>query len=228
MRYLYLAPVVAALVVTGCEASADRPLAPEVGSQRSADPNQDGVIDLTDFVLWKSSFPGNGNLQIHAGTATGAASGGVVLFEFANGSIIGRTTPPSGTPGDDDVVLDVIARTVDFQILAPGGNLLCEADFGEGNRTFQLRDAAGEVLFTLLPGLVFDGDVIIPRTGHEFHRLVADRLFLSYNHFGIHEGWWPRGPILATATENVQLASPMRQIVIAAMLAGRCGSLGIQ
>ncbi len=228
MRSPRLTATLAALALVACEAPADSPMAPEGHPQHGIeDHNSDGVTDTRDLLLWRSSFPGSGDLQIYAGTTTDAASGGVLLFDFANGSIIGRTSPSSGTPVDDDVVFDVIARTVDNQILDPTGNVLCEAHYGEQVGTYHLRDATGAILFTLFETLVFEGDAILTSKGFGFVEMVRPETLYSYNHDRIHEGWWPRGEVLATATKNIQLASPMRHLVIAAMIHGRCGSLGI-
>lgn len=240
MPRLRFTAVLAALAIAGCEAPADGVLSPEVHAQPSPlAQSGDGVVDGRDLLIWRSSFPGSGDLRIYEGARTPASTSGDdddgLIFEFADGSIIGRTSPSSGTPGDEDV-FGPIAHTVGPQIFDPHGNLLCEADYGDQAETYLLRDADGEVLFTLFRTLVFRGAATIPsqglshkgfgflayEQGHDLH------LLYSYIQFQVHRGWWPDGEVLATATDIIQLATPMRHLVIAAMIDGKCGSLGVE
>lgn len=235
---LAIALVTLALALPACESAPEGPVAP--AAPAFADHNQDGVVDGNDLVIWWGpSRTGSGNLKIYAGARTPASTSDDdgddgLIFEFADGSIIGRTTPSSGTPDDDDVVFGPIAHMVGPQIFDPHGNLLCEADYGDQPGTYHLRDADG-VLFTLWERLVFKGAAAIRPTdwldrakGYGF--LMPEHghdLRYSYNNFQIHRGWWPDGEVLATATAIIHLASPIRLLVIAALIDGKCGSLGI-
>lgn len=104
---------------------------------------------------------------------------------------------------------------------------MCYADFGEQEGTFRLFDRVGQVLFTLFANLVFEGDVTIPRTGWEMNAVLGGTDFLLLRDGRVYGGRPPQPEILATATENIQLANPMRHLVIAAMLGGQCGSIGL-
>jgi hypothetical protein len=220
MRRLWAAPVVllSVLLGTGCDSGDDY----DTVDERFL------PVFTDDFWTWYPFFAGNGDLQIYGGSTDASDDDDDgLIFEFGNGSIIGRTSPSSGTPDDDDVGFGEFAHKVDNEIFDVHGNLLCWADFGAQPGTFQLHDADGEVLFTSFANLIFEGDVTLPKTGHEFAALMDDHLLYSYKHDRIHAGWWPEGEILATATANIQLANPMRHLVLAAVIDGQCGSLGL-
>lgn len=175
------------------------------------------------FWDWYPFFPGNGNLQIYPG-ATAAEE--ELSFSFADGSVF--PPPPTNQSGSGPDPDEPVAKVVENKIFDPDGVLLCSADFGEQPGVFQLKEEpGGEVLYTLYGNLVLEGDIEIPRTGREFKELIREWLLFSFKHRRVYMGLWPRGEPLATATENIELANPMRHLVIAALVGGRCGSPGL-
>jgi hypothetical protein len=206
---------------------------PRAAQAESLAAERDFLPVFTDeFWNWYPFFPGNGNLQVYTGSSTQAEE--ELSFSFADGSVF--PPPPSSGSGPPDEDFGLIAQVYENEILDPQGNLLCYADFVPAERTFFLYNHySGAVLFTLLypgtppsPPFIFDGEVQPPKTGREFADLIEEgRLRYTIHRTQVFEGLWPLADPLATANENIQLANPMRHLVIAAMLAGKCGSTGL-
>lgn len=115
---------------------------------------------------------------------------------------------------DADLVLTLFTR--ENRIYDAAGTLQCTAH-DEGGE-YRLRQGVdGAALYTTTLGRhVYDGAAVKPprRLAHEF---VDTR---------VYDGPRRRGQVATTATEVVERANPMRKLLIAALLNGRCGAAG--
>ncbi|MGR9088920.1 MAG: hypothetical protein ACU841_17895, partial [Gammaproteobacteria bacterium] len=56
---------------------------------------------------------------------------------------------------------------------------------------------------------------------------LLDQVAYSIKSDQIFFGRWPEGSAAVTATERIEQANPMRQLVLGSLMAGICGSAGL-
>jgi hypothetical protein len=185
----------------------------------ACDPGYDGGDD--DSFRKKKPYPGDGDLSIYQGTNTDSPDD--LIWDLKNGFVF------QGAASSTNLLLN----NHDGQILdASNTTLYCEMVGAH-----QLVDVeTGEILFTQRGKKVFAGDIYDDRPELEDWEDDADA--------DIEEGHGPplfrfkkdhvfegrRAPDeepLVTATEKIAKSNPFRKLVIAALIAGECGSLGL-
>ena len=184
----------------------------------ACDPGYDGG---DDSFRKKKPYPGDGDLSIYQGASTDSPDD--LIWDLKNGFIF------QGAASSTNLILN----DHNGEILDASNSIVYCAMLGN----HQLLDVAtGEVLFTQRGKKVFAGDFVDDSEEMEEWADDADA--------DIEEGHGPplfrfkkdhvfagrRAPgedPLVTATEKIAKANPFRKLVISALVAGECGSLGL-
>ena len=75
---------------------------------------------------------------------------------------------------------------------------------------------------------MFVGDVQIPPFGSAaFNNLLFNDVAFSFKKDHIYVGPWWEGNVVATTTEKLNKANPMRRMLLSGLVAGECGSAGL-
>lgn len=181
-------------------------------------------IFTDDFWTWYPWFPANGDLQIHEGETTEIEE--CLIFDLT-GSGVSQQAREQNDP--NDIRFEPAVTVEANAIYNPDGELVCFAYESDQDFVFKLAEADGDVLFTSFGDLVFEGDVELPSPGQgQWHRLLQDDLAYTYKKDHIYVGGWWNGDVLATSTEKLNGANPMRTLLIAALVGGQCGAVGIE
>lgn len=179
-----------------------------------------GWLNFWEWGAWK---PANGDLEIHEGETTEVEE--CLIFELGGSGVSQRTIEPNNP---DDIRYEPVLEVVENELRTPQGDLVCYAYATDHPLVYQLADAEGEVLFTLFNDWVFDGEPQIEQLGggslwDALENDLAYTIKQDHVYIGLH---W-NGQILATATEQITKANPMRKLLVAALVDGQCGAVGI-
>jgi hypothetical protein len=172
--------------------------------------------------------------------AARAAGGFPGAPAFADGDMtLSRPAGGGGDGGGGDIIVfdivDSVARDADgltIQVLttdsiaSPNGDVLCTKTQSGGFA--QLRDADGDVLFSTVGPLVFDGQPNLAgknpiQQGIE----LASHLRFSFDFTVMVEGSPSGGEDLVVADVPIQFSSGWRKLVVASLVVGYCGSDGL-
>lgn len=162
------------------------------------------------------NYPGNGDITLYAGVGTTSAD--CLIYDF-----VGPNVHDGAAPGGP-----ILATVVDGTIQAPGGATLCTI---EGNTLVDrviVGGPGGEVLFTAFGRWVFEGELDFE--GDSLAQIageLVDQLAFTFQGPHIYDGLHVQGDIVVTSTKPLTHASMQRKLVVAAMLTGECGGLGI-
>lgn len=196
-----------------------------VGCVGEGDDDPDLELRAAEGPLWQPnpSYAGDGPISVRGGddidvpdTIIWDLDGGNVSVQLEPGLFATRMAIRENELWHTDALLqDVPVCTV------------VAGDHSSGME-FELVDADGEVVFTLWQRHVFAGAIDLPaQGGDDFDQLVEDELAFSFKKDGIHAGHWSDGVLLARASEDIDMASPVRRLLLAALVAGECGSDGM-
>jgi hypothetical protein len=156
------------------------------------------------------NYPGNFDIEIYEGAST--TSGDCLIYDFVGPNV------HDGQSGDLVVVVD--GDTIE----APDGTTLCTVEGDMLIERVRSGGADGPVLFTTFGRWVFEGDVDVQGDNiGQIAEELADQLLFTFQGPRI-ESW---GETVATSTKPLTHASTTRKLVIAAMLTGECGGLGL-
>ena len=176
-----------------------------------------------NFWEWQTWKPANGDLEIHEGETTEVEE--CLIFDLTGSGVSQRAVDTSSPNG---VRFEPVLEVVDNELRTPQGDLVCYAYETDHPLVYQLADAEGEVLFTLFNDWVFDGDLQVPPPGGKaLVNALQNDLAYTIKQDHVYIGPHGDGHILATATEQVTKANPMRKLLIAALVDGQCGAVGI-
>jgi len=163
------------------------------------------------------NYPGNGDLSIYAGHTT--ASEDCLIYDIL-GPDVHDGAASDGAP--------VLVTIVGDAIQTPEGATLCTVEGDALVDRVRTGGPEGPVLFTSFGRWVFEGEVDV--SGGSLHEIVAalgEQLVFSFYGPHIYDGSILSGEVVATATKPLTHASTNRKLLVAAMLAGECGGLGI-
>ena len=164
-----------------------------------------------------ANYPGNGDLAIYEGSST--ASEPCRIYDIAGTQV--HASQQSGTPA----IMDIVGNSI---VDPTTGEAICTR---EGNELFERVRAGGDgngaVLFTVFGRWVFDGEIDLSGNLLTVLQRLDDQLLYTYQgpHIYEHSPW--DGDILATSTAPLQNANKTRKLVIASLIAGECGGLGL-
>jgi hypothetical protein len=193
-------------------------LGPMVAMAACGEPLDDETFDVEDrAVAWGLGYSGNGDQRIFEGDNTDSPD--CLIWDIDGANAIDVRQPSFGTLvlGDD-------------WISDPAGNVLCTAEVDAGGESYLREGTDGEVLLTLWGRFIFEGEVDVPSPaggnkdavnavlGTRSYEFWKDQVFAG-------KKW--EGEVIATSTAHIHNAVPMRKLVIAALVAGECGSFGL-
>jgi hypothetical protein len=163
------------------------------------------------------NYPGNGDIALYAGVGTTSAD--CLIYDFVGPNVHDGAAP----------VGPVIATVVDNSIQVPGGATVCTREGNALVDRVRVGGPDGEVLFTAFGRWVFEGELDFEgdNLGQIAQELV-DQLLFTFQGPHIYDGLHIHGDIVVTSTKPLTHASTKRKLVIAAMLTGECGGLGLE
>ncbi|HWB81796.1 MAG TPA: hypothetical protein VG755_42835 [Nannocystaceae bacterium] len=163
-----------------------------------------------------ANYPGNGDLAIYEGTNT--ASEPCRIYDIAGTQV--HATQQPGAPA----VMDIVGNSI---VDPTTGQAICTR---QGNQLYEqviVGGAGGDVLFTVIGRWVFEGELNLNGNILQILAQLDDQLIYTFQgpHIYEHSPW--DGDILATATQPLTNANKTRKLVIASLIAGECGGLGL-
>lgn len=163
------------------------------------------------------NYPGNGDITLYAGVGTTSAD--CLIYDF-----VGPNVHDGAAPGGP-----VIATVVGSEIQVPGGGeVLCSVEGDTLVDRVIVGGAGGEVLFTSFGRWVFEGELDFEGDNlAQIAQELVDQLAFTFQGPHIYDGLHFHGDIAVTSTKPLTHATMQRKLVIAAMLTGECGGLGI-
>ncbi len=207
---LILGSVLSALVVAGCTQVED---SDDLGF-RSAEA-------AGDF-----QYPGDGDIEVYPAGPVNEPD--AIIWDLDDGGVARQVQP--GLFVSRLFVVDNEFRSGSGPSDEAGAVPVCSVVPADhpSDRAFQLVDAEGEVIFTLWKRFVFAGDVELPtKPKVKKNYALQQQLAFSFNKDDIYAGSWWCGEHIATASERIARANPVRRLLLAALVAGECGSEGI-
>jgi hypothetical protein len=162
--------------------------------------------------------PANGDVQLYAGEGMDPLD---LVWDIKGG------TASQATAGG---VLDPLLVIDDYVMRDLAGNVVCTVEKvdGHGAEHFLLRDAVGTVLLTQWHRYTFGFEKTVPPLASpDSPSLLQDGVLLSFKHDQVFFGRWPDGQVAVTASARIEQANPMRKMLVAALVAGHCGSSGL-
>ncbi|MEM7154961.1 MAG: hypothetical protein AAF799_19090 [Myxococcota bacterium] len=177
-------------------------------------PSTDEEQSLFDFNFRSTpspaipGYPGDGDLTIIRNSNAGAGGGDIIVFEHIN------VLDQSGSR--------VVGLTNDAIYSETGDTVLCTRST-EG-AFHKLSDANGTVLYSAAGPWVFEGDADVDGMNPvEVYETLSAQLLVTFTDDGIVDGVNEDSDLVAESTEELDLATGMRKLAVAAMLEGNCG-----
>jgi hypothetical protein len=196
--------ILGAALSTGCAAGEDAPTDEMVETYRSG-----GVPS-------PPSYPGNGDLSIYAGSDTSSAD--CLIYDFLGPNV------HDGAAGSDNILVTIVGNAIQ----APDGTVLCTREGNALIDTVHVGGPEGPVLFTSFGRWVFDGTLDFEGDSLlQIAQELDEQLLYTFQGAHILDGAFIWDGILATSTKPLTHANTQRKLVIAAMISGECGGLGI-
>lgn len=153
-------------------------------------------------------YPGDGDLTITRNSAAGAGGGDIIVFEHIN------VLDQSGSR--------VVGLTSDAIYSKSGDTVLCTRS--TDGAFHKLSNTDGTVLYSAAGPWVFEGDAEIEGMSPvEVYETLSAQLLVTFTDDGIVDGVNEDSDLVAESTEELDLASGMRKLAVAAMLDGNCG-----
>ncbi len=210
-----------ALAVSGCTAPEDG----ETEIEAFDDDLEDRAGPPTgEFWEWHPNRPGNGDIEVHEGEDADVPD--CIIWDIDGASVTRQVQ--TGLYEDRFVVDD--NEIFESDGMGGLGALQCSVVQGShpSGKVFQLEDAGGQVLLTMLGRYVFIGDVEVPPIGgHACGNLLQHEVAFSFKKDQIFDGPWWDGNVIATSDAKIAKANPMRRMLLGALVAGECGSAGL-
>jgi len=179
--------------------------------------------DAFEFRSGSLDYAGNGDIEIHEGTDDEIPD--EIIWDVLGGTVL-RQVELGVFQARINVVGETILEANEPLWTAP----VCvveQTDHPSGE-VFELVSSTDGVLLTLWGRFVFAGQHALPNAPNvEEDPTLAAQVGFSFEGSRIHSGPWWDGVVLTTATEEIQDASPERRLLLAALVAGECGSSSI-
>ena len=196
-------------------------LAVSIGCGCGASESNPDLAEMEE--VWRSgggaSIPGylgDGDIAVYEGAST--ASEDCLIYTTIGTQVNAGRAPVGPT------IMTVTETTIND----PSGAVLCTRESGYGADRIRLGGPSGPVLFTAVGRWIFDGEIMFQgKTWPEIVTQFDSQLLYTFKLANIYEHSPYDGEILATATTPIAQASPMRKLVLAALIAGECGGLGL-
>lgn len=165
------------------------------------------------------AYPGDGAIEVRGGDDDDDYDGtpDTILWDIDDAGIMQRTD--DGTLADRLVVSGTSIASTDASGQTESVRCTVVAGDHSSGADYRLVDTDGEVIFSMWNRFVFSGD---GKPGEQADPVV------SFQGHGIHLGpWWGSDPV-AVANESIDRASPVRRLLLAALVTGECGGRGLQ
>lgn len=176
------------------------------------------------------SYAGNGDITIRSSSSDDDDDDlpDIIIWDIDGGSVTRQTEP--GVFEERILVEGTELIQVSEDPAAASTPPGCSGITGDhpSGQEFKLVDATGAVVLTLWKRYVFLGDVDVPAaSGGGGHEALVDLVAFSFKQERIYAGHWSNGEVVAIASEQVAIASPMRRLTLSALVTGECGSNGL-
>ncbi|MCA9706549.1 MAG: hypothetical protein KDK70_11920 [Myxococcales bacterium] len=177
------------------------------------------------FWEWGLNFEANGPIEVYDGEDDDAPD--CLIWDIDTAGVARQVQP-----GEFSDLMSLASNEIyDIDpVTGQAGVLQCTAEEAGGglDKHYKLLNADGTVALTVWQRFVFLGDVNIPPFGNPgLVNLLQNNVAFSFKHEHIYAGNWWSGSIAASATANLNMANPMRRLLLGALAAGECGSTGL-
>jgi hypothetical protein len=156
---------------------------------------------------------GNGDMEIYAGGDTDSS-----------GDLVWTIVDDDVYEVEADGGLDLVWTIQDDDLVGPDG---CTSEPGISAGSLFLRNAAGDVLFTVKGRHLWYGAVDVPNEGSSGWETAHSQRAYDVWHNQFYAGPKGRTDAVSSATANIQEASALRKLAIMALVEGECGSSGL-
>lgn len=187
------------------------------------EPKSEDTFEFRSVSEPPEDYAGNGDIEIHQGTDDEIPD--EIIWDVMGGTVL-RQVEPGVFEERINVEGEVMQDVEEPAWTAP----VCVVDEVEhpSGEVFELVSSTDGVLFTLWGRFVFAGQHALPDEPNvEEDPTLAAQVAFSFEGSHIYGGPWWDGTVLTTASEEIQDASPERRLLLAALVAGDCGSQSI-